>query len=456
MKEKINQKGFIQIPILVAIIMGVLVLSGASYVGIKQYQKSGGYQKTNTSEVEKLKQEIEELKKTTLQNQNKLAVIKKENTSVTATEKKVILTNAQIIAKIRPAIVYIETNKGSGTGMIIESNGLVLTNAHVIKGATSIKIILSDKRVLTAESVGRDEIKDIALIKANATNLTIVKLGNSNIVAQGDEVFTLGYPFGIEGDVSFKEGTISRRLSEGDGEYFEISAEIHPGNSGGPLVNKYGEVVGVNSAMIGQKIGGIIVGETIKLAIPIDVAKNLIDDLKLGKDILPPKPVAFDEFEIFVKNLEIASNLYSEALQLSENASSLASDGKYNTALSKMNQAINTIWDAIAQLKNIAVYVIPSVPFSKTISELVALNITLYEKYDFEIMMTERRRYEVMSKPYIDIDSEIEKLTLVNNLLDSTSDLYDKREEFTTKQYFPKLVEYAKHAKPYLDIIYPK
>ena len=107
-------------------------------------------------------------------------------------------------------------------------------------------------------------------------------------MAQGDDVFTLGYPFGLEGDVSFKEGTISRRISDGDTTYLETSAEIHPGNSGGPLVNKYGEVVGVNTMAYGESIGGVSVGETIKFAISINTAKNLIPELKSGIIVIDP------------------------------------------------------------------------------------------------------------------------------------------------------------------------
>jgi len=96
----------------------------------------------------------------------------------------------------------------------------------------------------------------------------------------------LGYPFGIKGDVSFKDGTVSRKLQNGATSYIETSAEIHPGNSGGPLVNIYGQVVGINTATVGQTIQGVQVGETIKLAIPINMAVSIIPDLKNGKNVV--------------------------------------------------------------------------------------------------------------------------------------------------------------------------
>jgi S1-C subfamily serine protease len=265
------KRGFIQAPILIAVILGVIVLGGVGYIGVKQYQghiTKGNTQSTTTptlSEVEK--------------------PVKQEAVNP-APVKRTVLSNAEIIKKVKPATVYIETTKGAGSGMIIDANGYILTNAHVVWDVSAAKIKLSDGTSLSAEVIGRDEIVDLAILKIIGTSFSKVTFGNSDNVAQGDDVFTLGYPFGLEGDVSFKEGTISRRINDGNATYLETSAEIHPGNSGGPLVNKYGEVVGVNSASYGQSIEGVNVGETIKLAIPINVAKNLIPELKSGRKIV--------------------------------------------------------------------------------------------------------------------------------------------------------------------------
>src|SRR3989338_11216306 len=155
--------------------------------------------------------------------------------------------------------------------MIISQDGYVLTNAHVVKGVSAVDIYLSDG-ISGGTVIGRDEKIDLALLQIVGTSVasfSSVQFGDSEKVAQGDEVFTFGYPFGFRGDVSFKEGTISRRIDN----YLETSAEIHPGNSGGPLVNADGNVVGVNSASFGQSIKGIAVGETIKFAIPIKIGR---------------------------------------------------------------------------------------------------------------------------------------------------------------------------------------
>lgn len=235
-------------------------------------------------------------------------------TEVTA-KKKIALTNTEIINSIKPATVFIETSEGRGSGMIIDSDGYVLTNAHVVEGVYIADIKLSDGQDFSARVEGRDEIYDIAILKITpkrssstgglgfwdsiiknnesagtpATSLpefSHVSLGDSDTVYQGEEVFSLGYPFGLEGDVSFKEGTISRTITTEEGTYLETSAEIHPGNSGGPLVNRFGEVIGITSGGIGDSVNDITIGETIKLAIPINVAKDLIPDLKDGKEVL--------------------------------------------------------------------------------------------------------------------------------------------------------------------------
>jgi len=225
------------------------------------------------SEVEKLRIEIEELKK------SNASIGGVATPNATESTPSVKLTNSQIIKKIKPATVYIETQDNAGSGMIFTTDGYVLTNAHVVKGYSYADISISSGETLSGKVVGRDEEADLAVLKIDSgKSLSKVSFGNSDKTEQGDEVFALGFPFGIKGDVSFKEGTVSRRI-EG---YLETSVEIHPGNSGGPLVNRYGQVIGVNTAIYGKSVAGIQVGETIKLAIPINTAKNLIAGLKTG------------------------------------------------------------------------------------------------------------------------------------------------------------------------------
>lgn len=240
--------------------------------------------------------------------------------SVTSTK----LTNAEIIKKVKPAVIYIETESGAGSGMVVSSDGYILTNAHVVSGITNAKVTISNWEILNAVVVGRDEKIDLALLKIDRNNLTAVTFGDSNMVEQGNDVFTLGYPFGLKGDVSFKEGTISRRINDGSGTYLETSAEIHPGNSGGPLVNTRGQVIGVNTAVLGSSVKGVAVGETIKFAIPINIAKELIPELKAGKQVVVPKadiPPGGNPFQSEDSGLKIAKcqaekqQVYNSGLQ---------------------------------------------------------------------------------------------------------------------------------------------
>ncbi|MFY9461753.1 MAG: trypsin-like peptidase domain-containing protein [Candidatus Sungiibacteriota bacterium] len=272
-----------------------LVVGGAFYFGTKQYstyqtkkdEKEKQIQELFITQQKALKeanQEIDILKKPAARYIGSPADILKNKAQTQAVSK----TNAEIIKKVKPAVVYVETEDSSsaGSGMIIESAGFILTNAHVVQGVNSVKAKLSDGRSFTALVIGRDENTDLAVLKVEGAQLPVVEMGNSDEAEQGDEVFTLGYPFGIEGDVSFKEGTISRRFVNKGTTYLETSAEIHPGNSGGPLVNKLGKVIGINTAVFGKSIQGIQLGETIKLAIPINVAKEEIAELKKGKIVI--------------------------------------------------------------------------------------------------------------------------------------------------------------------------
>lgn len=246
------------------------------------------------------------------------------------------LSNAEIIKKLKPAVVFIQTNSGSGSGMIIESDGYILTNAHVVKGVSDCTIKYSDNSLSLSSVVGRDENVDLALLKVNKSGLSKVEMGDSDRVNQGDEVFSLGYPFGIQDEVSFKEGTISRRIKDGNETYLETSAEIHPGNSGGSLVNKYGQVIGINTAMYGRSIQGVILGETIKLAIPINVAKNLLPALKTGRSVIlpessqeeePPQPTCQES----INSIEIVEEYYKTSILSDMDADLLPTSNQIKT-----------------------------------------------------------------------------------------------------------------------------
>jgi serine protease Do len=172
-----------------------------------------------------------------------------------------------------------ENGSGSlGSGFIVSEDGYVVTNHHVVDGADEIIVNLSDRRELPAKIIGTDKRSDLALLKINAENLPAVTLGSSDVLEVGEWVIAIGSPFGFDhsvtaGIVSAKERNLP---SESYIPFIQSDVAINPGNSGGPLFNLKGEVVGINS-QIYSRTGGFM---GLSFSIPVDVAKNVIDQLK--------------------------------------------------------------------------------------------------------------------------------------------------------------------------------
>lgn len=172
---------------------------------------------------------------------------------------------------------------GMGSGVIVSPEGLILTNAHVVKDADEIKVTVSDKRSYDAKVVGIDVESDIAVVKIDATGLPIATLGDSGKLQVGEIVFAIGNPFGLNRTVTSGIVSATGRTNVGIIDYedfIQTDAAINPGNSGGPLVNIDGEVIGINTA-IASRSGGY---QGIGFAIPSSSAKLIMDDLvKEGK-----------------------------------------------------------------------------------------------------------------------------------------------------------------------------
>src|SRR6266849_3121729 len=164
-----------------------------------------------------------------------------------------------------------------GSGFIINADGHILTNHHVVDGATEIKVKLSDGRELPATVVGRDAKTDLALLKVEATGLPVIPLGSSAELQVGEPVMAIGNPFGLEQTVT--TGIVSatgRVIGEGPYDNFvQTDASINPGNSGGPLINARGQVIAINTAIFTQTGGSVGIG----FAIPIDLAKTVVTQL---------------------------------------------------------------------------------------------------------------------------------------------------------------------------------
>ncbi len=172
--------------------------------------------------------------------------------------------------------------RGTGSGFIVSADGMVLTNAHVVAGANEVTVKLTDKREFRAKVIGVDRPTDVALLKIEASGLPTVNLGSSDDLRVGEWVAAIGSPYGFENTVT--SGIVSAKWrSLPDGAYvpfIQTDVAVNPGNSGGPLFNMKGEVIGINS-QIYSRTGGY---QGLSFAIPIEIAVKIKDQLqKFGK-----------------------------------------------------------------------------------------------------------------------------------------------------------------------------
>jgi serine protease Do len=167
--------------------------------------------------------------------------------------------------------------RGVGSGFIVGADGLILTNAHVVDGASELTVRLADQREFTGKVVGTDRLTDVAVVKIEATNLPVVKTGDPSRLKVGEWVAAIGSPFGLENSVT--AGIVSAKSralpQEALVPFIQTDVAVNPGNSGGPLFNMAGEVVGINSQIFSTS-GGYM---GLSFAIPIDLALKVKDDL---------------------------------------------------------------------------------------------------------------------------------------------------------------------------------
>ena len=168
--------------------------------------------------------------------------------------------------------------RGVGSGFIIDADGYIVTNHHVVDGSKSIEVQLSDGRTFQPKVIGSDPETDIALLKIDATGLPMIPLGSSSALRVAEPVMAIGNPFGFDHTVTV--GIVSgtgRFIGQGRfDDFIQTDAAINPGNSGGPLINTRGEAVGINSA-IRSSSGGF---QGIGFAIPVDLAKPILGQLR--------------------------------------------------------------------------------------------------------------------------------------------------------------------------------
>jgi serine protease Do len=179
----------------------------------------------------------------------------------------------------RPEIPQNRREQSLGSGVIVSPEGYVLTNNHVVDGATDVKVTLSDKRELKAKIVGTDPKTDIAVLKLEGANFPAITLGDSSKVQVGDYALAIGDPFGVGQTVTMGIVSAKGRGNLGIEDYedfIQTDAPINPGNSGGALVNDRGELVGINTAILSHGSGG---NEGIGFAIPVNLARNVMGQI---------------------------------------------------------------------------------------------------------------------------------------------------------------------------------
>jgi S1-C subfamily serine protease len=225
--------------------------------------------------------------------------------------------NISVYKKALPSVVNITSTtvafdffygavpqKGMGSGFVIDSQGHILTNYHVIEGARQVEVTTSDKSKYKAQVIGVDPPHDLAVIQIPNSKIPAAEIGDSKSLVVGQKVFAIGNPFGLSGTMT--RGIISSiRSVRGEhgfiDEAIQTDAAINPGNSGGPLLNSHGQVIGINSMIL---TGGAEQSAGIGFAIPINTAKAVLDDLvhlgyarypTLGVRTLPVGPELADE-----------------------------------------------------------------------------------------------------------------------------------------------------------------
>ncbi len=197
------------------------------------------------------------------------------------------LSLQQIYEKAIVSVVSIScsttSGSSSGTGVVLSADGYLLTNAHVIEGATAIEVLCSDGRTMSAAIVGADTISDLAVLHVDASDLSAAEFGNSDALRVGDVVVAIGDPLGVELRGTMTNGIVSaiNRDLNTDGRtmtLIQTNAALNSGNSGGPLLNCYGQVIGINTMKIGDSMSSAGV-EGLGFAIPSATVKQIVDQL---------------------------------------------------------------------------------------------------------------------------------------------------------------------------------
>ncbi len=178
---------------------------------------------------------------------------------------------ASVVDEVQKSLVQISNGVGHGAGTIWHSDGLIVTNAHVIAGHHALKVTLADDRTFPAHVLASDRERDLAALAIDANGLPTIPLGDSRRVYAGQWVFAIGHPWGVTGAVTggivIGAGSQWPEMPSNGQDWVVVSLKVRPGNSGGPLVDVNGRLIGINSMMTGPEVG---------VAVPVHIAKAFL------------------------------------------------------------------------------------------------------------------------------------------------------------------------------------
>ena len=219
-------------------------------------------------------------------------------------------TIVSMVKDATPTVVEIISGGGTGTGFIVDKDGLVATNNHVVSGYEVVLVRMSDGRTLQADVLGVDELADLAVVEIRGNEeFQPVALGDSDVVELGEEVVAMGFPLGdaLGGSIKITSGLVSAKSPRSGIDHLQIDAAINPGNSGGPLFNRAGEVIGVNASIKREiehpsTLTGVMAIDNIGFSIAINELKERFDSLVRGESVFAdpsptPEPAVGETYE---------------------------------------------------------------------------------------------------------------------------------------------------------------
>ena len=278
------------------------------------------------------------------------------------------------ISIMTPSVVRIVTQSEVGSGVIIDADGYILTNNHVVQDTLLVTVYLASGEIYTGTVTGRDEIRDIAVIKIAAGNLPVAILGNSDNLLVGEKVISMSYPLALSGTVTATEGMVSAFYIQKDNNTHSIQtdAAMNPGSSGGPLINILGEVVGINSWVVKVSSGTLIEGANFALA--INDIQDVLSQLMAGESILIPVE---NSWESFTNEAYIYSISYPDSWKVDDQNMKYV---RIRNNTSKMGVDIATITNISSQA---------------TVKEFVNTNIRQLQndKPDFQLLYQNEVKY---------------------------------------------------------------